>query len=214
MNRSQRSLRCRSLAAAAVLTLAVCAPAPLLAQQANQPAPVPALGTQGIEAYVSNKAMQALYSRRMDTGEFGVNDVRGGFFINENRDVILVGDLLVDIGRPEQRPNWALNVGPRVYGALLTGLQNDDVFAIGFGGKLSYLLGRGRETSVSLTAFYAPNIITFGSADNVKDATLQFETQLTAATRIFVGYRVFEFEQSPGERKVDDGAHIGVAYRF
>ena len=158
--------------------------------------------------------MQALYSRRMDAGEFGINDVRGGFFINEDRDVILVGDLLVDVGQPDRRPNWVLKVGPRAYGALLTSLQNEDAFAIGFGGKLSYLLGRNRETSASLTAFYAPNIVTFGSADNVADVTVRFEAQLTAATRIFVGYRALEFDQSPGERRVDDGAHIGVGYRF
>lgn len=206
--------------ASCVFALAACLPAQLLAQPADQrgvdlttPGAVP--GTQGIEAYLSNKAMQAMYTRRVDMGEFGTNEIRAGYFINEERDLILVGDLLVDVGSAPQRPRWALQVGPRVYGALLSGIEKDDVFAISLGGRLSYFLGRNRVTAISLAAFYAPEIITFGNADNVSDVTVQFSTRLTESIRVFAGYRTFQFSL-PGDndRKVDRGAHMGIAYHF
>lgn len=169
-------------------------------------------GGQGFEGYVSEDALQVMYVRDTDVGEFGRNALRAGFFINEDRDLIGVADMLIDVGEPDRRPYWSLEVGPRVYGALLT-IENQDIFAIALGGRLSYYIGRSRRTSASVSAFYAPDIITFGIADNVKDVTVQVETQLTEATRIFVGYRMFEFDL-PIDREVDDGLHIGIRHRF
>jgi hypothetical protein len=37
---------------------------------------------------------------------------------------------------------------------------------------------------------------------------------LTESTRIFVGYRSFEFNLPDLTREIDSGAHIGVRYRF
>jgi len=194
---------------ATALTIAVCGPA--FAQPGDQEAtPEP---TQGIEAYIAKDAMQVLYARNMDVGELGMNDLRAGFLFNEERDLVLIGDMLVDVGRPERRPKWALDVGPRVYGAQLN-IENQDVFAIALGGELSYFLGRNRVTAVSVSAFYAPDIITFGNADSVTDIGIRFETNLTESTRIFVGYRSLEFSLPDFTHEVDDGAHIGVRYRF
>ncbi len=198
---------------AATFVLAACLPAQSLAQPADLPRNAP--GAQGIEAYISNKAMQALYTRRVDMGELGNNEMRAGFFINEERDLILVGDMLADVGTADRRPNWGLQVGPRVYGALLSNIDNDDVFAISLGGRLSYYMGRNRATALSVAAYYAPEIITFGNVDSVSDVSVQFSTRLTEATRVFAGYRTFQFAL-PGDndRKVDRGGHIGIAYHF
>lgn len=197
-----------------VLTVTACVPCAFFAQQAQaqqpgQPQPQP---QQGFEGYVSEDALQVLYIRNMDVGELGRNEVRGGFFLNEDRDLIGLADMLVDVGMPDRRPYWSLQVGPRVYGALLT-IENQDVFAIGFGGKLSYYIGRNRNVSASITAFYAPDIITFGNADNVTDVTVQLETRLTEQTRVFVGYRTFEFDLEI-DREVDDGLHVGIRHTF
>ena len=198
----------RSLSRAAALFLAFGTPGAALAQQQQ----ATETARQGFEGYVSEDALQVLYVRDMDVGELGRNDVRGGFFINEDRDLIGLADMLVDVGEPGRRPYWSLQVGPRVYGALLT-IENSDIFAVALGGKLSYSIGPGRRTSASVSAFYAPDIITFGIADNVQDVTIQLETQLTDATRVFVGYRMLEFDL-PTDREVDDGVHVGVRHTF
>ncbi len=184
--------------------------APVFGQQSG---PDSTVTTHGKEAYIAEDAIQAMYTRNMDVGELGVNDVRGGFFFSEERDFVLIGDMLVDVGRPERRPNWMLDVGPRVYGALLN-VENQDIFAIALGGRLNYLFRQNGITTISVSAFYAPDIVTFGNADNVIDASVRFETQLTEATRIFLGYRLFEFELVEANRQIDDGAHIGVRRQF
>lgn len=196
----------RRLAMLACAALLGSAPSLVLAQQGAESQ------EQGFEAYISEDALQALYVRNMDVGELGMNEVRGGFFLNEDRDLIGLADMLVDVGEPDRRPYWSLQVGPRVYGALLS-IEDQDVFAIAVGGKLSYFIGRNRSTSVSATLFYAPDIISFGNADNVKDVSIRLETQLTEATRVFVGYRNLEFDLAV-DREVDDGMHLGIQHSF
>ena len=195
--------RRRSRTAAAAVALL-----PVLGFAQEGPEP----GMQAVEAYLSEDAMQVLYGRDMDVGELGRNEVRVGVFLNEERDLIGIADMLFDVGEPQRRPYWALQVGPRAYGALMT-IEDQDVFAIGVGGRLSYYLGRNRASSISLTAFYAPDIVTFGNADNIKDVAVSIETRLSDSTNVFIGYRVFEFDLAV-DREVDDNLHLGVRHRF
>jgi hypothetical protein len=166
-----------------------------------------------IEVYVAENALQAMYVTTLDTGKLGTNEVQGGFFFSEERDFVLIGDMLVDVGERERHPRWRLNVGPRAYGAQLN-VENQDVFAIAVGGRLSYMFRQNGATTLSVSAFYAPDIATFGSADNTTDISVRFETRLTAATRIFVGYRSLEFALLDASRRIDDSAHIGIQRRF
>lgn len=167
---------------------------------------------QVVEAYLSEDAMQVLYGRRMDIGELGRNDARVGVFINEERDLIGIADMLFRVGEQRRRPYWSLEVGPRAYGALLA-VENQDIFSIGLGGRLSYRLGRTRGSAVSLIAFYAPDIVTFGNADNIKDVSVRLETRLSDTTDLFIGYRMFELDLEV-DREVDDNMHLGVRHRF
>lgn len=197
------SFRRRSLTAAAAITLL-----PLLALAQDDAE----LGAQAVEAYLSEDAMQVLYGRDMDVGELGRNEVRIGVFLNEERDLIGIADMLFDVGEPRRRPYWSLQLGPRAYGALMA-VEDQDVFSIGLGGRLSYSLGRNRASSIALTAFYAPDIVTFGNADNIKDISVSLETRLSESTNLFIGYRVFEFDLLV-DREVDDNMHVGIRHRF
>lgn len=195
-------------------SLGVVAAATLLPMVAAAQAPTDAGpgATQTIEAYLSEDALQVFYGREMEVGDFGRNEVRAGVFFNEDRDLIGMADMLFNIGTPERRPYWSLEAGPRAYGALLT-VESQDVFAIGLGGRLSYYIGRSRNSWVSLTAFYAPDIVTFGNADNIKDVAISAETRLSDTTSVFVGYRNFELDLEV-DREVDDNVHIGIRHRF
>jgi len=191
-------------AAAAIIVLL-----PVLASAQRDPE----AGAQAVEAYLSENAMQVMYGRDdMDIGELGRNEMRVGIFLNEERDLIGIADMLFDIGEPRRRPYWSLQVGPRAYGALMT-VENQDVFSIALGGRLSYYLGRSRSSSIALSAFYAPDIVTFGNADNIKDLSVTLETRLSESTNLFIGYRVFEFDLEV-DREVDDNMHLGVRHRF
>ena len=165
-----------------------------------------------IELYVSNDAFQGQYIRTLDLGEVGPTEARLGFFYNEDRDLIGMGDLLALVGDEVNVRSLELRVGTRVYGMFLAE-EDEDVFGVGLGGEAIYYFGNTRRTSVSLGAFYAPDIMTFGSADNVKDVSLRLMTRLRDGTDVFVGIRSFEIDL-PNDREVYDNMHVGFRRSF
>jgi hypothetical protein len=223
-NMQRRSGHWVRLAVTAALIGAVAAPA--LAQQRQQPQqPGPAeragerlddrvdAAARSIEAYVSEDAIQAQYVQELRIEGFGPIEARGGFFYNETRDLIGIVDGLLYIGDQARRRRVEVNVGTRLYGAFLNA-ENEDTFAVGFGGEAQYFFTRDQRSSIKLMAFYAPDILTFGIADNVKDVGLRLQTRIREATDIFVGYRSLEIETILGSRDVDDDVHIGFRRSF
>jgi hypothetical protein len=165
-----------------------------------------------VELYISDDALQAQYVRSLDLGELGPTEARLGFFYNEDRDLIGVGDLLAHVGDDVGVRALEVRVGTRVYGAFLAP-EDQDVFGIGLGGEAQYFFGSARNTSVTLSLFYSPDIVTFGQADNIKDGSLRLMTRLRSGTDVFVGFRVFEIDL-PVDREVDDNLHVGLRRSF
>lgn len=166
-----------------------------------------------VELYISDDALQAQYVRTLDIDEFGPTQVRGGFFYNEDRDLIGIGDVLAFVGDDVGVRDLELRVGTRLYGAFLA-LEDEDIFGVGVGGEAQYFFDSARNTSVTLALFYSPDIVTFGSADNVKDASLRFMTRLRNGTDVFVGFRMFEIDLDVEDREVDDNLHVGFRRAF
>lgn len=199
----------RSIAALAMLAGAV----PALAQQSND-----GVGDRvrtidhAVEFYISNDALQALYVRDLELGDIGPTEVRGGFFYNEDRDLIGIADLLLLVGDEVDVRRLDVRVGTRLYGAFLAP-EDEDVFGVGLGGEAEYFFNRARTVSIKLGLFYSPDIATFGDADNVKDVSVRLMTRLRDGTDIFVGYRNFEIDL-PVDREVDDHVHVGFRRSF
>jgi hypothetical protein len=182
--------------------------------QAQQPDQAPRLTSeQGIDIYLSENAFQAMYARQLRMEEFAPIEIRGGVFYNEARDLIAIADGLFRIGEVEPRERLVFKAGPRMYGAFLS-TENEDVFAIGVGGEAEYFLGRLQSTSIMLAAYYSPDILTFGSADNMSDVSLQIKFGLNSSVNVYAGYRLFEIETLAGDREVDDHLHLGFRYNF
>src|SRR5688572_13652814 len=155
--------------------IALVASGPAVAQQDG------AALDHAVELYISDDALQAQYVRALDLGELGPTEMRVGFFYNEDRDLIGVGDLLAHVGDEVGVRSLEVRVGTRVYGAFLAP-EDQDVFGIGLGGEAQYFFGSARNTSVTLSLFYSPDIVTFGQADNIKDASLRLMTRLRSGT--------------------------------
>jgi hypothetical protein len=166
-----------------------------------------------IEAYVSEDALQAQYVQELRIEGFGPVEARGGIFYNETRDLIGMVDLLLYIGDQADRRQIEVNVGTRLYGAFLN-TENEDTFSVGFGGEAQYFFTRDQRTSLKLSAFYGPDILTFGIADNVRDVGLRLQTRIREGTDVFVGYRSLEIETVLATRDLDDEVHIGFRRSF
>jgi hypothetical protein len=108
-------------------------------------------------------------------------------------------------------------VGPQAYAALLNE-DNSDVLSITIGAQARFkILEKDKwGLAVSGRAFYGPDILTFGTADNLTDLSARVEMQMDEDIMLFAGMRWFEFDliEGGGEQTLQDEIFVGVGYRF
>jgi hypothetical protein len=165
------------------------------------------------ELALSNDTLQLKYEA---SGQMvGVERTRlsGAFFLSEERDIVLSAGLAfpadVDLGR------LSIAVGPQVYAALLED-ENSDVMSVSVGAQLRLLLNQSMGLALAGHAYYAPDILTFGSADNLTDLSARVELGLAERVVAFGGMRWFEFDltEGEGERTLQEELFVGFGYRF
>jgi hypothetical protein len=166
-----------------------------------------------VEAYVSDEALQVQYIRELQIEGLGPIEARGGVFYNEQRDLIAMADALAYIGDQADVRQIEVNVGARMYAAFLN-TENEDTFSVGLGGEAQWFFSQDRRTSLKLALFYAPDILSFGIANDIEDISLRLQTRIREGTDIFVGYRSLEISTVAGDREVDDHVHIGFRRSF
>ena len=105
--------------------------------------------------------------------------------------------------------------GPRAYAALLDE-ENNDVLSLAVGAQLRFDINRRNGLAVVGHAFYAPDILTFGTADNLTDLMARAEMRLAEQLTGFAGMRWFEFDliEGAGEQTLQDEVFVGVGWRF
>jgi hypothetical protein len=88
--------------------------------------------------------------------------------------------------------------------------------AISLGAEVRFVLDKDTDFAVAGFGYYAPDILTFGSADKLTDVGGQFEIPLAKQMKGFAGFRWFEFDltQGQGKKKLQDQIYIGLGYRF
>lgn len=159
---------------------------------------------------------ETLLLRYLTSGDkLGAEDSRAfaDFFLSEERDIVLTGGLLfpinVDIG-----PFTAL-VGPRAIAALLDD-ENDDVLAMAIGAEIRFDIHRDTGFAIVGQAWYSPDILTFGSADNVTDLSARAEIRIAPRMIAFGGFRWFEFDltEGGGTQKLQDEVFVGINWRL
>ena len=172
---------------------------------------------QSIEAYVSGKTIDVQYLRELRVEDFGVVQAGAGILYNEQRDLVGVFDALWYIGDEARQREIEVSVGTRVFAAFLN-TENEDTLGVGFGGEAEWFFNQKRRSSLKLSAFYAPDILTFGIANNIRDYAIDLRTRVGDRTFAFVGFRHLEVdtvsEAVSGNRNLDDEVHIGFRRTF
>lgn len=171
------------------------------------------LSGSSAEIALSNDTLQLQY--QTSGSMMGVESSRftGAFFLSEERDIVLSAGLGfpvdIDLG-----PLTVL-VGPQVYAALLDE-ENNDVMAVSVGAQLRFLLNRDMRLALAGHAYYSPDILTFGSADNLTDLSARVELGLGEQVTAFGGMRWFEFDltEGGGERTLQEEVFVGIGYHF
>jgi hypothetical protein len=165
------------------------------------------------EIQLSDETLQVRY---IDTGDhLGIEESRlaGAFFLSEARDVVLSAGLQmpanIDLGPV------TFTFGPQLYAALLDE-ENSDIMAMSIGTDVRLDLAPSLGLAVTGQAYYAPDVLTFGSADNIVDLSARLEVGLADRLILFGGVRLFEFDLTEGEgdRTLQDEVFAGFGYQF
>jgi hypothetical protein len=166
---------------------------------------------RSLELALSNETAQVRYDTPADTGG---RDSRMfyGLFLSEERDVVGSAALLLDsdlkIGPFDVR------FGPQAYAALLDD-ENEDVFALALGLEARLNLVPSRSIAIVGSAWYSPDVVTFGSADNLTDFMARAEMRLNERLLGFAGYRWFELDLlERQERRLQNEIFAGVRWQL
>lgn len=172
-----------------------------------------ALGDERAEIALSNDTLELRYVG--SGGLIGVEDTHlsGAFFLSEERDIVLSAALLFPVNL--QLGRLEIAAGPQIYAALLDE-ENDDVLAMSVGAELRYEVIRRIGFAIAGHAYYAPDVLTFGSADNLTDLSARAEFRVAPRMLVFGGMRWFEFDLADGggERTLQEEIFVGFGYRL
>jgi hypothetical protein len=165
------------------------------------------------EVALSNDTLQLRYLGSGNAVGVPGSQLTGGVFLGEERDFVLSAALLFPADLGIRRLN--ISFGPQLYAALLQE-ENDDVMAVSVGTEVRFFIDPSRGLAVSGQAYYAPDILTFGTADNLTDLSARVELNVAEQLQAFAGMRWFEFDltDGSGERTLQEEVFVGVGYRF
>ncbi|MDY0067855.1 MAG: YfaZ family outer membrane protein [Steroidobacteraceae bacterium] len=169
-------------------------------------------GLPALEFTLSDETLQAEYLRDARPVNIERGELSAGVFLSEERDIVGMIGLLapadLDLGR------LSLSFGPRAYAALLEN-EDDDVLALSLGVEARFDVARARSVALAGHAYYAPDILTFGSADNVTDLMARAELRATERIIAFIGMRWFEMDLvAGGSRELQEELIVGVHWRL
>ena len=152
------------------------------------------------EIAVSDDTLEARYQVPTSFGGQPHSEFSYAVFLSENRDFVGSAGLLMGT---ELNFGWEplqIEFGPQAYAALLKE-ENNDVFAISVGVEARYELVPSRSIAIRAHGYYAPDILTFGSADKMTDVMVRGEMELTDRVIIFGGYRWFRLDLNNAEQR-------------
>ena len=167
-----------------------------------------------VEIAVSEETLEGTYFT--DAGMVGLPGGGMGLsvLLSDDRDLVASGSVMAPNVLANVLPGpLSLSIGGKVYAAFLDD-PSDDVLGIAPGVEGRYALPFGLPAAVVANVFYAPEIITFGEADNVLDFNARFEIQATASVVGFVGYRLLDFDRDDGDDQIVENAQLGVRFAF
>ena len=167
---------------------------------------------RAIELSLSNKAGEARYRAPTSVGGQANTEVNYSIFTSEDRDLVtsaaLFFDTDLDFGPV------AFRIGPQAYIGLLN-VENEDVFAVAIGATVRLDIIPSRGFALYGVANWSPDVLTFGSANNLTDMMARAEIRLSDRVLGFAGYRWFRLDLNVGDRDtLQNEVFAGLSWRM
>lgn len=181
--------------------------APLVAQQSNDLAV-----KRSVELALSDQTAQLRYRAPTDIGGQPRSEMNYAVFLSEDRDIVASAALL--FGTDLNLGPLQIQLGPQAYAALLDE-ENNDVFALAIGAQLRYDLVRSRGIAIVGGAYWSPDVLTFGQADNITDFMARAEMRFADRVIGFAGYRWFQLDLlDRADKKLQNEVFAGVNWQL
>jgi hypothetical protein len=167
---------------------------------------------RALEFALSDETAQVRYIDPQEIAGQDDGEIAYGLFLSEDRDV--VGSAAALVGTRLNVGEFEIRIGPQAYAALLSE-ENNDVFALSVGLDARLNLSRNRALAIVGSAFWSPDVLTFGSADNLTDFMTRAEMQVTDRLLGFAGYRWFELDLlDQDDRRLQNEVFAGVRWQL
>jgi YfaZ precursor len=162
---------------------------------------------------ISDKTLDLRYTVPTKLGGQPESAVSYAVFLSEERDFVASAKLLIGT---ELNFGWEplhIQFGPQAYAVLLNE-ENNDVFSLAVGLDVRYDLMPSRGIALRGYAYFAPDILTFGAANQASDFMVRAEIGATERLIVFGGYRWFRLDMLQAEqRNLQNELFAGVRWQ-
>jgi predicted enzyme related to lactoylglutathione lyase len=155
---------------------------------------------------------QLQYSAALGSSTLGKNEMHLGYLYTSKTNSYADFGILV---KDEVSPNApGLTVGVGLKG-LLAKVNTNTASALALGGQVRYAAPAVPRIGFSASAYWSPNILTFGDADRTVETGARLEYEVIPQATAYIGYRKINVGlKNAGQAKLEEGAHIGVRLSF
>jgi hypothetical protein len=167
----------------------------------------------GFEVALSTESAQLSLGFDSSTIGYGGAEISVGGFFNDDDDVMGSLGFMVS-GVPAGEQPFSFELGAEFYVAGVD-KPDQDFQALALGGGARYHIPANTPMSLGAQLLYAPNITTFGDADDLLDFTVRYQIDLLPSASAFLGYRRLQADLDRDDNyKLDNNVHLGIRLIF
>jgi hypothetical protein len=171
----------------------------------------PAMGAGNeIDLGLNGDALRLVYARTFESA--GVRADGGWLHHQDIGDVVHFG--LMVVGKASPKGGVDAGIGARVFFADGEGSKREG-YGLAPGLSVTWTLPRFNRVSLTGEAYYAPDILAGGDAEEYIDAAARVAYAVTRQARVYAGVRYVgaDFDRA-GEPRFDTGLHAGFNVNF
>ena len=162
-----------------------------------------------LDLNLSDKAVRIAYDGAQRNNGLHLN--LSALHHTDDGDMVGAGVHVVNV----REPNSPLYLG---VGAKVFGFTTDDYDggALSLGGLFRYTLPMNPDVSLAGYAYYAPNVVSFGDAENLFNSDWRVQYAIIPNARIYTGYRYnsISIEDVDDNYEFADTFHVGLTLDF
>lgn len=165
-----------------------------------------------LDINLRDNSAQFQYSAALGRATLGKTEMHLGYLYTSKTNSYGDFGILVKDEVSAGVPGLAVGVGVK---GLIARVKANNASAIALGGLVRYSIPDAPRVGLVASAYWSPNILTFGDADRSIETGMRVEYEVIPQAAAYIGYRKIRFGmKNSSDATLDEGAHIGVRLSF